>query len=592
MTHTSLRITALLVAGAAALGVAAVLGVSPWWGLPLIPAVWYGLTWGGRWFHAWRLARALERDRHADLRGGRKSPAAIAVDAAVRLRRIAGGDPGFATAPPGLPDLERAVFFISNPGDDETGVLLDAAASTKASRAAIAAGLRVIHDECVAALGRPLHPLFLDAETVLPLVGLRLPRFFRRWRAEREWARLRDLFDPERAEECLGVRLLQAGMPRAAIRILTDAPNTKRRRLLRRLGRLIVVIRQSQSGDVGFRMAALGTWAPAVVLVMGRRLRELIPGMPLVTAPRRGAAALESAVRNAPRLARQLAWLAEEVPPVAPLCSEAIARILDRPEEQVRRELRDGSLLARKDPVLIPHLRGLALLAEKRPVEAACEFETALGRAGDFTPAAFALAVARRRAGDPVRGAADLRRHAHHNPRNPEVPIYLARYLADGGDRPAARRAYLSGIERFPEALQIRVAYAMDLAAWGEDRAAAEQFDQVRMKQPGDAQLALLTGRARLHAGRHGDAVEPLEQAARFLRGGERAEAQYWLLAAYREQGLHDLAKPLADELVEGLGRGQEALLDEVAEYQEERHDFTRSRRASDRARRLRGGRW
>ncbi|MCE9635261.1 MAG: hypothetical protein K8T90_06085 [Planctomycetes bacterium] len=172
------------------------------------------------------------------------------------------------------------------------------------------------------------------------------------------------------------------------------------------------------------------------------------------------------------------------------------------------------------------------------------------------------------------------------------MPIYLARFLADGGDRSAARRAYLEGIERFKDDVQIRVAYAMDLVAWGEDAAAADQLDVASRVQPRDARLALITGRTRLHAGRPRDARAPLELAASVLRGGERSEAQFWLLSAFREQGLHDLAKPIADELVECLGPGQEGLLDEVAEYEEERHDFRRSRRAATRARRMRGQGW
>jgi hypothetical protein len=587
VTRTTLRIAALLLAGAAVLGATGAVGVSPWWGLPLLPAVWYGLAAGGRALHGWSLSRLLARDRKT----GTKSPASVAVDAAVRLRRIAAGDPGFTAETEHLTDLERAVFFPGNPGH-EGSVLLDVAESSRAARAAIVAGLRVLHDETVAALGRPLHPLFLDAETLLTLLGHPLPRVLRRWRAEHTWNRHRHLFDPAWAEECLAVRLLQGGMPRAAIRVLTDAPRTRRRRALRRLARLLVVVRLNEAGDIGFRMDSLGTWAPAVVLVMGRRLAELIPGTPLVDAPRRGPAALETAVRNVPRLTRELASLAADVPQILPLCTAVLAAVLDRPEADVRRDLASGKLAARRDEVLVPHLRGLALLVEKRPQEAAYEFETALARATDFTPAAFSLAVARRRAGDEKHGAAALREHAIHNPRKSDVPIYLARYLADGGDRPGARRVYLRGIERFPDVLQIRVAYAMELAAWGEDEAAANQFDEVRRKDAANPRLALLTGRARLHAGRAGDAVEPLEQASRFLRGGERAEAQFWLLSAFREQGLHDLAKPIAEELVEGLGQGQESLLDEVAEYLEERHDFTRARRAASRARRLRGDRW
>lgn len=587
MTRTSLRILALIVAGAVALAAAGAAGVSAWWGLPLIPAAWFGLVATGRGVHARRVRNALERDRKLD----RKGPVSVAVDAAIRLRRVAGGEAGFSADTDQLPDLERAVLFLDNPGD-ERSVLLDIGASTKASRAAIVGGLRVVHDECVTALGSPLHPLYFDAETLLPMIGAPVHRFLGRLRAEHDWGRQRHLFDPAWAEECLAVRLLLAEMPRAALAVLADAPRTRRRRTLRRLARLVVVRHQQQAGDVGFRMDSLGRWAPAVLLIMGRRLRELIPGTPLVEAPEGGPAALETTLRNVPRLVRHLAALADDAPPLAPVVAGVLASMLDRPLEDVQRDLRSRRVAARRDPVLVPHLRGLALLSERRPREAAYEFETVLSRARDFTPAAFSLAVARRRCGDPKGGAAVLREHGAANPKNADVPIYLARFLADGGDRPAARRAYVTGIDKFPDALQIRVAYAMDLAAWGEDAAAADQFDVARRAQPGDARLALLTGRARLHAGRPRDAVEPLEQAARHLRGGERAEAQFWLLSAFREQGLHDLAKPVADELVEGLGPGQETLLDEVAEYQEERSDYGRARRAQSRARRMRGDRW
>lgn len=587
MTRTSLKALALLLAGAAALGAAGAAGVSPWWTLPVVPCVGYLLMTAGRALHAWGVRRVLLRDSER----GERSRVTEAVDAARRLRLVASGDPGFTRETDAVPHLERAVLFPGSAGD-EAKVLRDLRETTPTGRVALATSMRTLHDELVVAMGSPLHPLFPEADGLLQMLGHPVPHVLRRFRTAREWARRRALFDPARADELLAARLLEAAMPLAALQTLRRAPRTRRRRALRRLARLAVVVRQGEQGSIGFRVQSLAPWAPAIVLVVGRRLRDLIPGSVIVQAPKGGAAALERTLRRLPRLLAEQQALLDVAPGLLTVVRDVAAAVTGRPARRIERELRSRSFVGARDPVLESHLRGLALLDERRPNESIAEFEAVLRAAPDFAPGAFSLATALRRLGDPKGGRRALEEHVARNPRNAELPIYVARWLADGGDRTGARRAYRDGIRRFPAALPIRVAYAHDLANWGEGSAAAEQLDLARREQPADPRLALMAGRARLNAGRAKDAVEPLEQAVRALQGGERAEAQFWLVAALREQGRHDRAVQLADEVVDALGRGQESYLDDLAEYLEERHEFARARRASARARRLRGDRW
>jgi tetratricopeptide (TPR) repeat protein len=352
-------------------------------------------------------------------------------------------------------------------------------------------------------------------------------------------------------------------------------------------------VRQGEREAIGFRADVLGPWAAPVTLVVGRRLKDLLPGALLVEAAPRGAESLDLAVRRVPRLVAELTTLQLVLPNLRPAVRDAIAAVLARDPRGIEKELARGNgVEARADAALACHLRGLAILAERRPREAIAEFDAALRCADDFAPAAYSLAVAHRRAGEKDTAANVMRSYAKSHPADPDAASLLARFLGEAGDRYGARRAYREAIRRFPDALQIRVAFALELQTWGDGRGAAEQFDVVRRAQPADARLAFLAGRARVSAGRGADAVEALEQAAQTLTGTERAEAMFWLVSALRGEGRHDRAVVIAGELVDGLGRDQVEMLDDVAEYLEERQDYTRARRAAKRARRLRGGEW
>lgn len=587
MTRTTLRILTLMIAGASAPAFSAWTGLPAWAGLPLVPLVWFLLTSAGRTLHSLVVMRRVRRDR----RLRRASGTLRAVEASQRLRRIATGEAGFTRTSCPLPALERAIVFPASPGEEKL-VLTDVSLLTKREERDIADGFVALADEVSAALTSPFHPLYLDADSLLPMLGFRVPRLFGTVRAAQSWAKMRHELSVPLYRETIAVRLLQAGMPTAALRVLRKGPRTKRRRTLRRLARLLVVVQQGEREGIGFRAEAWGPWAAPVTLVIGRRLKDLLPGSLFVEAAPRGAESLDLAVRRVPRLVAELTALQEALPNLRGAVRDAVAAVLARDPRSVEKELAKGAVEARADGALACHLRGLAVLAEKRPREAIAEFDAALRGADDFAPAAYSLAVAHRRAGDKETAGKVMRAYAASHPSDPDAAALLARFLGEAGDRYAARRAWREAIRRFPDALQIRMAFAHALQAWGDGKGAAEQFDVARRALPADARLALLAGRARVSAGRGADAVEALEQAAQSLTGVERAEAMFWLVSALRGEGRHDRAVVIAGELVDGLGRDQVEMLEDVAEYLEERHDYAKARRAANRVRRLRGGEW
>jgi tetratricopeptide (TPR) repeat protein len=254
----------------------------------------------------------------------------------------------------------------------------------------------------------------------------------------------------------------------------------------------------------------------------------------------------------------------------------------------MREFLADGT----PDRALTMHLRGLALLAEGRPREALGEFEAALAHAPQFSAAAYSLAASRRRLGQADAARDELRQYASRHAADAEAQLHLARHLAEEGRIEDARKVFEDTLKRFPRSIALRVNYAQALSNWGRDAEAAAQIEAAHDHHPTDPRLALWAGRARVHGGRSKDAMRPLRLAAERLQGPERSEAMFWLLAAYRETGRHDQALPCALKLAERLGPGQESMLDEVAEYLEERHEYLRARAASERARKLRGDEW
>jgi predicted Zn-dependent protease len=580
MTRTMLTVVALLLAGAASMAMASLFEAPAWWGLPVLPPTWYLLTWTGRATHrAWvraGLAREAKRGR---------GPIVRAIETWAAVPKVSAGEAWFTAATTPTADLERAVLFPDGLGNEEEAVLGDLNASSAASRRALVAGLRDLQDVAVEALGSPLHPLFPEAESVLALVGHPAPRLFTRFRAEAAWRARRASIDPDAAEETIAARLLVAGLPAAALASLGLGDATPRAGRLRRLARFLALMRR---GDA-LRVEEYAAWSPELLLLAGRAIPDLVPGSPLVEAVGGGAAEMERQLRTAPETVADLTALARELPELAPHVHQVLSRVLDHCRDvEMSRFLEEGT----PDRALTMHLRGLALLAEGRPREAVGEFEAALAHAPEFPAAAYALAAAKRRLGENDAAREELRGYAMRRKDDADAQLVLARFLAEDGREDDAKKVFEDTLARFPRSLALRVNYAQALASWGRESEAAAQVEAAHGAHPMDPRLALWAGRARVHGGRAKDAVRPLRLAAGRLQGADRAEARFWLLAAYRDQGRHDKALSLALRLVRSLGRGQETMLDELAEYLEERHEYVQARAASDRARTLRGDAW
>ena len=581
MTRTTLTVLALLAAGAASVVLAQSLDMPEWWGLPAVPLTWFGLTWAGRAAHRswvrWRVAREARR--------GLRGPFVHAIEAWAAIPKVTAGEAWFTGATVPAPGLERAVLFADTMAHEEEAVLADLNSATAASRRALVRGLRDLEDFAVAALGAPLHPLFPEAEGILTILGHAPPRLFGRLRAAAAWRARRPSVDPDDAEATIAARLLVAGLPAAALAALGQAADSPRQRRLRRLARFLALMRRGEA----LRPEEYASWAPELLALAGRDMPELVPGSPFIDSVPGGAAALEQLARGTPQAVEDLVVLAREAPDLVPLVQQVLGRVLARCLD-VRPRAFAGA--ATTDAALSMHLRGLALLAEGRPREAVGEFEAALSHAPDLAAAAYSLAAARRRLGESGAACDELSAFACRRAGDPSAQLLYARFLSEEQRVEAARDVFERTLSRFPRSLALRVNYAQALLSWGREAEAAEQLELAHGDHPADARLALWAGRARVNVGRSKDAVRPLRLAAERLQGRERAEAMFWLLAAYRDQGSHDEALPCAMKLARRLTSGQESMLEEVADYLEERHEFIEARAAVARARRLRGDEW
>ncbi len=531
--------------------------------------------------------------RAADAAGTRSLRLLAQADAVAR------GLPGFTAADGGLPLLEACVLFggADRPLLPRERDRLEAALRVEIARArtdalaALVHGVRDVCDDVVAALSAPLHPAHAVAPALARRLTLASARAPASLVAARTWLRRRGATDPRFPHEAIAFRLLALGYDRAALDLLDSAPATERALRLVRLARCRCLITQAaRGGPAVASQAAAAAWCDELLLLAGRRLPELVAGSAFLRAVPGGAAALERSVARMPLYCAELAQLREEYPELERPVATVLARAAEEAPGAVVEALRTGTFALRSDVALQGHLRGLALLAERRFGEAVAEFEAALVRAPGFAQAAYALAQARAREGRHAEGESTLRGLVAARPRDADPALFLARYLAQVGERERAIAAYRAALDRFPGHLPLRVAYAQDLAAWGRNAEAIEQLLAARRRHPHEPRLALLSGRALAADGRLGDAAEALESAARALEGGERAEAWFWLMCVRRDQGDHTTAQRIARRLVHSLGAGQAPLLDDVAEYLEHRQDYERAREAQERARRLREG--
>jgi tetratricopeptide (TPR) repeat protein len=536
-------------------------------------------------------------ERRVRRRQGSTGVLARGLAAAATVDRVARGRAGFTEQVGGLLALERAVLLLParGPVDGnvrerlEQAVRSDLARSSPRARAMLVAGLRDAADAAVEAVGMPLHPLHPVAHGLLAALGLRDGARLTAAAQKRSWSRRRASLDPLRPAEALAARLLAAGLERAALTALRFAPPGVRARRLRRLARCRTLLLDAAKGSLlALSPASMVAWREELLLLAGRRLPELVPGSALLRGVPGGAAALERTVARTPVIVAELAALLDECPELERPVATVLARIVGWPVGAVVGALREGTLTARPDAPLRSHLRGLALLEERRLAEAGAEFETALVHAPDFGQAAYSLATTKRRLGHVAAGEAVLRTLADRRPRDPEPLLHLARYLASVGERERARSVYETAAARFPDCVPLRVAFAQDLLAWGRSADAAEQLARAREEAPDEPRLALFAGRTLAGEIRLDEAAQALELAARGLAGAERAEAWFWLMNVRRDQGDHTTAQRIARRLLHTLGPGQSAHLDDVADYFEERQDYVRAREATERARRLR----
>lgn len=589
VTHSTLTVLGLLLAGALAVLASQLLGLGAWGAVPGVPLAWFGVLHVGRRLHS----RWVERQVRLERSGAVARPRALpALGVAGRLQAVAGGEAGFTLDHQPLPAVERAVLLPWN-ATDETAVRAELARADAESLRRIVVGLRAVQDECVEALGRPSHVLFPAAHRLLEMVGHPPTLLFPRLRAEAAWRRRRPFVDPDRPRVSLALRVLLAGMPRAALDLLgPEEPQYAFARRLWRLARLIELLQRGEGGGLALRPEEFARWAPELLMLAGRRLRDLVPGSAFLAAVPGGPVALEEAVRRTPAVVADLVDLYHDCRELERPISLALGQILARPPDSIALDLQQGEVEGRVDTAVQMHLRGLGLLAEGRANEAVAEFEAVRARAPAYPPATYALAVALGRTDRAEEAEELLRRDVEARPDDADARLFLARFLADGGHEDRARAVYDAALTVFPRSAGLRIAYAQDLASWDDEVEAALQLEAAHEDHPEDPRLAFLTGRSRVTAGRADEAIHPLRRACRQLDGRERAEARYWLFSAYRDQGRHDAALDLAGGLVEELGRGQESLLDELGDYLEERHDYLRARAAHDRARRLRGEQW
>ncbi len=585
VTRLALALAALLPATALAVLVVMVADLSRWHILTAAVAGAIVLIALARALHTWWTRRVLAREPET-------SPRRRAVEAARRVHEVARGSAGFTRDLGAVADLERAVLFPPPggpvPGEEEA-VLTDLRRATPEALEALVAGYRVLVDECVEALGRPLHPLFPTARPLLGMLGHDPGRVLPDLRARVDWGPRREAFDPQRATEAIAVRLLVGRMPRAAMRVLAAGEESARRERLARLARCVRLLQQAREGTtLTLPTAEIAGWVEELLLLAGRRLPEMVPGSALLRTVEGGARSLEQAVCRTPQVVADLALVATECPDLEAATATVLARVLSWPVGAVLTAMRNGTLHGRTDDALRAHLRGLALLEEGRAIEALADFEAALAMAPTFAQAAFSLALVHRHLGHDRDAESVLHALVERRPHSPDPLLFMARFLAAGGKQRRARSIYESALGRFPDSVPLRIAFAQDLTDWGETDEAVEHLEAARRDHPDEPRLAFLAGRGLANESRLGEAEEALRAAERGLNGPERAEARFWLMMVFRDQGDHRRAQRLARRLVAQLGRGQFSMLEDVADYLEERHDYIRAREAVERARRLR----
>ncbi len=571
------------VAGLVVLAAAAEHGLSGPACLAAALATWVALLASVRLINAAWVARKLRVE-------GPEGPTADMLASARRV--LAAAEDVVALGRPMAEPLARAVLILApeHAAPDEDEVVRALLRSTPEERRRLVYDLRRAQQDAVDGLAAAFGPLRDSARAVLRLLGHPAPSLFGHLAAGPAWAGRRAFVNPDEAEVTIAQRLVRHGMARAAIAATDLAAPTARARRLALLARLLRMLEHARRGELVSLSGPRRTrTVEDLILLAGPRTPELLPGSQLFDSLPDGSETLRRIVAARPRRLAELARVAEEDRELTPRVASVLAFALGWRPGSVVTALRAGAPEFAQDGALVALADGLVALDGDEVETAARAFERALVESRDLLPAAYGLAVTRRRQGRESDGESTLRYALARRSAMPDSWLLLARFLAGGPVPSKARKVYEEAVRRFPRSVRLRVAYARDLSDWGDDDDALDHLQEAREHAPDDAQLAFFAGRLAGHQGRLDEALDALEAAENGLSGTELAEARYHRMNALRELGDHATALRLAFRLSRRLGRGQAHLLDDVAEYLEERREYLRAREAAQRARRLRG---
>jgi tetratricopeptide (TPR) repeat protein len=312
-----------------------------------------------------------------------------------------------------------------------------------------------------------------------------------------------------------------------------------------------------------------------------------------------GATRLLELLREKRRMVRSLAVLRLRWGRGADVLAPLVRRIAggDLPGERVpgsaRRFLQWWRTRGRHlDDVCVHNLRGLVLLQERRPREAAAEFERSLACDPWFAEAAYNLAWARtgmrEHADDP---AEPLRRAAGAAPESPEPWILLGEFLERNNRTAEAEACFRRVLQVDPMHYEANHYLGRLLLSETRFDEAADTLRRAMAIRPGQCDVLVSLALVHMESQRPAEAVPLLRAAVEHSDGERREEARYHLHIALKEADRHEEALAALDEVPDRFLRRHELLLEEAAMYLEERYRYERSQRLFERLRELRARR-
>ncbi len=496
-----------------------------------------------------------------------------------------------------LPRLERALLAPALP-TDEGDLSAEAAVADDRTLAAILGTRGLLLGTLLPAVGNPLDPFYARAEQDLErMLGgryLLLPRT-RLLSLARGTQPRRTL--PPREEAAL--LLIGFGREAAASALLAsaDAAGTlsRRGRALRSAAQLLLFLRKGGAGSVS--PDAFARWTREIFFLHTRDF-AMTQGSPHVHALPDGPGRLLDLLREKRRLVEFLAveWarrpsLGRTLGPLARRLAAGAGE--SRPPQTVSRFLRWWREEGRRaDEGCGYNLRGLALLEEGRPAEAAAEFERALALDSGLEAAAFNLAVALEDGGvgggDPARR---LRALAEGAPEDGRAWLLLGEFLERADRLPEAEDGYRRLLDEDPMNADGNLALGRLLLEDGRMEEAEESLRRALAARAGDPDALLSLAIVHIEGGRPAEAVPLLRAAVEGADGDLREEARYLLHVAFRDAEDHEQALQVLDSVPDRYLRRNEQFLEEAALYLEERLRFDRSSRLFERLREIRARR-